>query len=241
MKQQLLRHLSNNAAAERHVVTIPIQALIVGPPGAGKGTLSKRLTEDFGFQSLSSGDAFRAHIGQGTDLGKEAKTFIDQGDLVPDSVTCSLMLATITTEIEKGGSLLLDGFPRTVPQAEVIDNATSIDIVLHLNVPDEEIIERMTQRRLHPGSGRIYHLTFNPPKVDGIDDETGEPLVIREDDKAETVLKRLETYHQETSPIIEHYKQKGLVETFTGTESNEIYPRMAAFVRGWKKGFVSNI
>ncbi len=183
-----------------------MRLILLGGPGAGKGTQAKFITETFGIPQISTGDMLRQAIKEGTKLGMEAKKFMDAGDLVPDDVIIGLVKDRIQKpDCEKG--FLFDGFPRTIPQAEAMKQAgVQIDYVVDINVPDEEIIKRMSGRRVHLASGRTYHIVFNPPKVEGKDDVTGEPLIQRDDDKEETVKKRLEVYHAQTEPLIGFYK-----------------------------------
>ncbi len=184
-----------------------MRLILLGGPGAGKGTQAKFITEKFGIPQISTGDMLRAAVKEGTELGKEAKKFMDSGQLVPDEVIIGLVKERIQKpDCEKG--FLFDGFPRTIPQAEAMKDAgVKIDYVVEIAVPDEEIIKRMSGRRVHLASGRTYHVIYNPPKVEGKDDETGEPLVQREDDKEETVKKRLEVYHAQTEPLVDYYKK----------------------------------
>jgi len=184
-----------------------MRLILLGGPGAGKGTQAKYITEKFGIPQISTGDMLRQAIKEGTKLGLEAKKYMDAGDLVPDDVIIGLVKERIQQpDCEKG--FLFDGFPRTIPQAEAMKEAgVKIDYVVDIYVPDEEIIKRMSGRRVHLPSGRTYHVVFNPPKVEGKDDVTGEPLIQRDDDKEETVKKRLEVYHAQTEPLVDFYKQ----------------------------------
>ena len=184
-----------------------MRLILLGGPGAGKGTQAKFITEKFGIPQISTGDMLRAAVKEGTELGLEAKKYMDAGQLVPDDVIIGLVKERIKEpDCEKG--FLFDGFPRTIPQAEAMKEAgVKIDYVVEIAVPDEEIIKRMSGRRVHLPSGRTYHIIFNPPKVEGKDDVTGEPLVQREDDKEETVRKRLEVYHAQTEPLVDFYKK----------------------------------
>lgn len=182
-----------------------MRLILLGPPGAGKGTQAKFICERFGIPQVSTGDMLRAAIKAGTPLGIEAKKVIDQGCLVSDDIIVNL----VTERLQAGdcrSGYLFDGFPRTIPQAEAIRTAgVALDFVLQIDVADAEIVERMSGRRVHLASGRTYHVKFNPPKVEGRDDVTGEPLIQRDDDSRETVLKRLQVYHAQTQPLIEYY------------------------------------
>ncbi|XP_001365155.1 GTP:AMP phosphotransferase AK3, mitochondrial [Monodelphis domestica] len=206
-----------------------LRAVIMGPPGSGKGTVSSRIIKHFDLKHLSSGDLLRDNMNKGTEIGVLAKTFIDQGKLIPDDVMTRLALHELKNLAQY--SWLLDGFPRTVPQAEALDKVHQIDTVIDLNVPFEIIKQRLTSRWIHPSSGRVYNTEFNPPKKIGIDDITGEPLIQREDDKPETVTKRLKAYEAQTKPVLEYYRNKGVLETFSGTETNKIWPQVYAFLQ----------
>lgn len=205
------------------------RAVIMGPPGSGKGTVSDRIVKHFGLKHLSSGDLLRTNMQRRTEFGLIAKTFIAQGQLVPDDVITRLILHELK-DLDQH-HWLLDGFPRTVPQAEALDNVYQIDSVIDLNVPFDTIKQRLTARWIHPASGRVYNIEFNPPKVTGIDDLTGEPLVQRDDDKPETVMKRLKAYEVLTRPVLKYYRDKGVLETFSGTETNKIWPHVYAFLQ----------
>ena len=216
-------------ASSKMVAKDNLRIAILGAPASGKGTISSWLVRDFGLAHFSSGDELRAHIAQGTDLGEKAKAFIADGKLVPDKLMIDLVVKKL--EDFQGKNLLLDGFPRTADQAKALDEAAEVDIVLNLTVPDEEIKQRIEHRRVHIASGRSYHLIWNPPKVDGVDDETGEPLVQRPDDTAEAVQARLDAYHAMMSPLVDYYNSKGVITTFTGTESKVIYPEIESFLK----------
>ncbi|KAM4053627.1 GTP:AMP phosphotransferase AK3, mitochondrial isoform 1-T1 [Anomaloglossus baeobatrachus] len=211
------------------VARILFRAVIMGPPGSGKGTISDRIVKHFALKHLSSGDLLRLNIQKKTEIGILAKSYIEQGQLVPDDVITRL----IVQELNNFGdhNWLLDGFPRTVPQAQALDKAHQIVTVIDLNVPFQTIRDRLTARWIHAGSGRVYNTEFNPPKVSGIDDVTGEPLIQREDDKPETVTKRLNAYEALTRPVLEYYKNKGVLETFSGTETNKIWPHVHSFLQ----------
>ena len=182
-----------------------MKIILIGAPGAGKGTQAEFLTKEFGIPQISTGDMLRAAVGEKTELGLKAKDFMNQGKLVPDDLIIDLVKLRINKEDCKKG-FLLDGFPRTIPQAQaMIDEDITIDYVIEVAVPDHEIIKRLTGRRIHPASGRIYHIINNPPKKDGFDDITGEPLVLRDDDKESTIIQRLKTYHEQTEPLVNFY------------------------------------
>ena len=183
-----------------------MKIILLGAPGAGKGTQAQFIMNKFGIPQISTGDMLRAAIKAETDLGKQAKTLMDEGKLVPDDLIIALVQERVSQpECAKG--FLLDGFPRTIPQADALKTAgIHIDYVLEFDVPDEVIVERMSGRRVHLASGRTYHVVYNPPKVEGKDDITGEDLVIRPDDKKETVLERLKVYHSTTQPLVDYYQ-----------------------------------
>jgi len=185
-----------------------MRLILLGPPGAGKGTQAKFICEKFGIPQISTGDMLRAAVKAGTPLGREAKKVIDAGQLVSDDIIIGLVKERLKKPDCKHG-YLFDGFPRTIPQAEAMQEAgIGVDHVLEVDVPDNEIITRISGRRVHPGSGRVYHVRFNPPQVADRDDVTGEPLVQRDDDKEETVRHRLEVYRKQTRPLIEHYQKE---------------------------------
>jgi adenylate kinase len=181
--------------------------ILLGPPGAGKGTQASFICKKYGVPQISTGDMLRAAIKAGTELGMKAKKLMDAGQLVPDDVILDLVKHRIE-EPDCAGGFLFDGFPRTLAQAEAMKSAgLQIDYVLEIAVPDEEIIQRMSGRRVHPASGRTYHVKFNPPKVADKDDLSGEPLILRQDDQLETVKERLRVYHAQTQPLIEYYSK----------------------------------
>uniref|UniRef100_A0A8D0DQL0 GTP:AMP phosphotransferase AK3, mitochondrial n=1 Tax=Salvator merianae TaxID=96440 RepID=A0A8D0DQL0_SALMN len=206
-----------------------LRAVIMGPPGSGKGTVSSRIVSHFAMKHLSSGDLLRENMNKKTEIGILAKSYIDQGRLIPDDIMTQLMLSALKSV--EHSPLLLDGFPRTVPQAEALDKVCPIDTVIDLDVPFDTIKQRLTARWIHPESGRVYNLDFNPPKIPGRDDVTGEPLVQRDDDKPETVMKRLKSYEAETRPVLEYYRQKGVLKSFSGTETNKIWPHIHSFLQ----------
>jgi len=183
-----------------------MRIVLLGAPGAGKGTQAQFLMAKFGIPQISTGDMLRAAIKAGTELGKQAKAVMDAGQLVSDELIIGLVKARILEDDCKGG-FLLDGFPRTIPQADAMkENGVTVDHVLEFDVPDEVIVERMAGRRVHSGSGRVYHLVYNPPKEAGKDDVTGDDLSIRPDDEESTVRKRLAIYHEQTKPLVNFYQ-----------------------------------
>lgn len=182
-----------------------MKLILLGAPGAGKGTQAKYICEKFGIPQISTGDMLRAQVKAGTPLGLEAKKHMDSGGLVPDAVIIGMVKERLK-EADCQNGYLFDGFPRTIPQAEAMKEAgVPLDFVLEIDVPDQDIIDRMAGRRVHLASGRTYHIQYNPPKVAGKDDVTGEDLIQREDDKEETVRKRLDIYHSQTKPLVTFY------------------------------------
>ena len=183
-----------------------MRLILLGGPGAGKGTQANFIKEKYQIPQISTGDMLRAAVKAGTELGLKAKGFMDSGGLVPDEVIIGLVKERIK-EADCANGFLFDGFPRTIPQADAMKDAgVAIDAVVEIDVPDEEIVKRMSGRRAHLASGRTYHVIYNPPKVEGKDDVTGEPLVQRDDDKEEVVRKRLDVYHAQTEPLVKYYK-----------------------------------
>ena len=202
-----------------------IHIILLGPPGCGKGTQAQKLIREFGFVQLSTGDMLRAAISKGTEIGMQAKSIIDKGELVSDEIVIGIVRDRIfSTECECG--YMLDGFPRTLAQAEKLDQILSdrnqkIDVVFRLCVPDDMAIRRIAGRRFHITSGRSYNIEFNPPKIEGRDDITSEKLVQREDDKEEIVQSRLNTYHELTEPLVIYYQKQGILKAIDGTGSPE--------------------
>lgn len=199
-----------------------MKIIMLGAPGAGKGTQAKRIAEKYGIPHISTGDIFRANIKNGTDLGKKAKEYMDKGALVPDELTCDLVMDRIQQEDCKNG-FVLDGFPRTIPQAEALDEALGkisekMDYAIDVDVPDENIVNRMGGRRACLSCGATYHIEFNPTKVDGVCDACGAKTVLRDDDKPETVQNRLKVYHEQTQPLIDYYKKQDILKSVDGTQ-----------------------
>lgn len=202
-----------------------MKVIMLGAPGAGKGTQAKMIADKYHIPHVSTGDIFRANIKEGTPLGMEAKKYMDQGLLVPDELTVKILLDRVANEDCKNG-YVLDGFPRTIPQAEVLDKALNelndqIDFAINVDVPDENIVKRMGGRRACVSCGATYHLEHIPPKAEGICDRCGEALILRDDDKPETVGNRLKVYHDQTQPLIDFYGAKGILKEVDGTRSME--------------------
>ncbi|CAN7938254.1 unnamed protein product [Ixodes hexagonus] len=210
------------------------RAVIMGPPGSGKGTISDWIVRDFALHYLSCGDMMRQNVRNKTPVGLEMEKFIERGQLVPDDLVTKLMLHEIR-ETFQNDPWLLDGFPRTVPQAEALSQTTQLSCVVNLAVPEDEITRRIAGRWIHAASGRTYHLDFSPPKVPFKDDVTGEPLEQRADDKPETVKARLDAYRSQTEPVLAFYDKKGLLHEFHGTKSKEIWPHVYKFISTLKK------
>lgn len=199
-----------------------MKIIMLGAPGAGKGTQAKQIAEKYSIPHISTGDIFRANIKNNTELGKKAKTYMDQGQLVPDELTCDLVMDRIAEDDCKNG-FVLDGFPRTIPQAEALDAALTkigqqMDYAIDVDVPDDNIVNRMSGRRACLKCGATYHIVSIPPKKEGICDTCGSELVIRDDDKPETVQKRLDVYHEQTQPLIDFYRGKGILKSVDGTK-----------------------
>ncbi|XP_022819823.1 GTP:AMP phosphotransferase AK3, mitochondrial [Spodoptera litura] len=205
-----------------------LKTLILGAPASGKGTISSRIVKKYAVAHVSSGDKLRDHIEKQTDLGKEVKKYLNEGKLVPDDVMIKFMITELKKVEDK--PWLLDGFPRTVGQADALWKVQPVDVVVNLVVPFEVIIDRVKNRWVHLPSGRVYNIGFNTPKVEGKDDVTGEDLVQRPDDKPEAVRKRLEIYESVTRPVIEFYKAKGILKEFEGRTSDEIWPKVTAYL-----------
>lgn len=199
-----------------------MRIIMLGAPGAGKGTQAKQIAGKFNIPHISTGDIFRANIKGGTELGKKAKAYMDQGALVPDELVVDLVADRIKQDDCKNG-YVFDGFPRTIPQAEALDKAleemgSKIDFAIDIDVPDENIVNRMSGRRACLACGATYHVQFNAPKAEGICDTCGKELVLRDDDKPETVKTRLDVYHTQTQPLIDYYTEKGVLKSVDGTQ-----------------------
>ncbi|MCD8156275.1 MAG: adenylate kinase [Clostridiales bacterium] len=212
-----------------------MKIIMLGAPGAGKGTQAKLIADKYGIPHISTGDIFRANLKAGTELGKKAKVYMDQGLLVPDELTCDLVVDRISNEDCRDG-FILDGFPRTIPQAECLTEALnargeSMDYAIDVDVPDENIITRMSGRRACLNCGATYHIVNIPTKVEGICDRCGSPVVLRADDEAETVKKRLDVYHNQTQPLIDYYTAQGILKTVDGTQPmNEVFDAIVALL-----------
>lgn len=198
-----------------------MKIIMLGAPGAGKGTQAKMIADKYGVPHVSTGDIFRANIKEGTELGKEAKTYMDKGLLVPDELTVKILLDRVAKEDCRKG-YILDGFPRTIPQAQVLDAeleklGEKIDFAINVDVPDDHIVERMSGRRACVECGATYHIVHIPSKKEGICDRCGKELVLRDDDKPETIKSRLHVYHEQTQPLIAFYSEKGILKTIDGT------------------------
>lgn len=205
--------------------TISMKIIMLGAPGAGKGTQAKKIAAKYQIPHVSTGDIFRANIKNGTELGMKAKSYMDAGGLVPDEITIGMLLDRIH-EADCENGYVLDGFPRTIPQAESLTQALAgmdekIDYAVNVDVPDENIISRMSGRRACLNCGATYHIVYNPPKQEGVCDVCGDKLVLRDDDKPETVQKRLSVYHDQTQPLIEYYEKAGVLKQVDGTQDME--------------------
>jgi len=212
-----------------------LNLILLGPPGAGKGTQAQRLVEDFDLPYYATGDILREAVKNGSELGKEAKGYMDEGELVPDEVICRVIMERVDSHEAEDG-FLLDGFPRTLGQAKTLDEALGrrdrrLTAALLIEAPDEEVIRRLSGRRICVKNQHLYHVEFDPPKREGVCDQDGSRLIQREDDKPETVKKRLEVYRRETEPVAEHYEERGLLRRFDGTRpAAEVHDHIRAAV-----------
>ncbi len=217
-----------------------LNLVLVGPPGAGKGTQASRLVKDFDLPFIATGDILRQNVADDTELGVQAKQYMDKGELLPDELIVNLIMDRLQQDDAKRG-FILDGFPRTVPQAEALDSAMTaadrkLTAVVVIEVPDEDLIDRLSGRRVNPTTGRTYHIKFDPPKHEGVDDIDGTKLIQRDDDKPETIANRLKVYHSQTAPVIGYYdrpeaQNKGLVRRIDGTrDPDEVYRHIRALV-----------
>ncbi|MCD8075555.1 MAG: adenylate kinase [Lachnospiraceae bacterium] len=212
-----------------------MKIVMLGAPGAGKGTQAKMIAAKYQVPHISSGDIFRANIKNGTELGKKAKEYMDQGLLVPDELTVDLVIDRLSWEDCKDG-YILDGFPRTIPQAKTLDAALEkigehLDFAIDVDVPDENIVNRMSGRRACVGCGATYHITYNPSKKGDVCEVCGDQLILRDDDKPETVQKRLNVYHEQTQPLIDYYAGQGILKSVDGTQDmNDVFAAIAAIL-----------
>lgn len=212
-----------------------MKIIMLGAPGAGKGTQAKQIADKYHIPHISTGDIFRANIKNGTELGKKAKEYMDRGALVPDELTCDLVMDRIAQDDAKNG-FVLDGFPRTIPQAEALTAALEkigqkMDFAIDVDVPDENIVNRMSGRRACLNCGATYHIVSIPPKKEGICDRCGNEIVLRDDDKPETVQKRLTVYHEQTQPLIDYYKKQGILKSVDGTvPMDEVFRSIVAIL-----------
>ncbi len=212
-----------------------MKIIMLGAPGAGKGTQAKMIADKYQIPHISTGDIFRANIKNGTELGKEAKKYMDQGLLVPDELTVKILLDRVA-QPDCANGYVLDGFPRTIPQAEVLDKALTelndkIDYAINVDVPDENIVKRMSGRRACVACGATYHIEHIPPKKEGVCDKCGETLILRDDDKPETVLNRLKVYHDQTQPLIDFYTKKGVLKSVDGAvDMQDVFASIVAIL-----------
>jgi len=213
----------------------PLNVVFIGPPGSGKGTQAENLKKDYTVCHLSTGDMLRDLVNRGTDLGKKAKVIMDKGALVPDEIMITMIKDSLSTPECKDG-FILDGFPRTVVQAQKLDEMLQdqkrkLNSAFEFAIEDSLLLKRISGRRIHPASGRVYNVHFHPPKVFGIDDVSKEPLIQRSDDNEETLKKRLETYHKNTGPVVAHYQKQGVLLTLDASQSaDKVYSQMKSFI-----------
>jgi adenylate kinase len=210
-----------------------LNLILLGPPGAGKGTQAERLAEDFDLPYYATGDILRTAVQNGDELGREAREYVERGDLVPDEVICRVIMTRVDSP-EAGDGFVLDGFPRTIGQAEELDGALerrgrALTAALLIDAPDDEVIRRLSGRRICVKNQHLYHVEFDPPKREGVCDQDGSRLIQRDDDKPETVRHRLEVYHEQTSPLIGHYEERGILRRFDGVRSpSEVHDHIRA-------------
>jgi adenylate kinase len=210
-----------------------LNLILLGPPGAGKGTQAERLREDFGLPHIATGDMLRAQVAEGTELGREARKFMDAGELVPDEVIIGMIIKRVQDEDARDG-FLLDGYPRTEQQADALAEALAgldrrLTATLLIEVPDEEVVRRLAGRRVCVMNGHVYHLEFDPPKHEGVCDQDGSRLIQRDDDKEETIRRRLDVYDRQTAPLIDYYDKAGLLRRFDGRrDANEVHDHIRA-------------
>lgn len=209
-----------------------MKLMFLGPPGAGKGTMAGKLAQEKKLVHISTGDIFRAAIRNETELGKKVKGILAAGDLVPDELTIALVEERLQEQDTKNG-YILDGFPRTIAQADALSGFSKLDAVINFTINDEEVVRRLSGRRVAPGSGRIYHIEFDPPKVEGKDDETGEDLIIREDDQKDAILHRLEVYRKQTQPLIDYYREKKSLQNLDASPAPaKVFQNLLALIDG---------
>lgn len=202
--------------------------VFLGPPGAGKGTMASRLSQDMSIPHISTGDIFRAAVTNQTELGKQVKAIMEAGNLVPDDLTIALVRERLA-EPDASGGYILDGFPRTIPQAEALDGFATIERVVRFDLEEKELVKRLSGRRVHKPSGRTYHVLFSPPKVAGKDDVTGGPLIQRPDDQEESIRNRLKVYQDQTAPLVSHYQNRGnLVTIDASPKPDDVYTALRA-------------
>lgn len=212
-----------------------MKIIMLGAPGAGKGTQAKMIADKYSIPHISTGDIFRANIKNNTELGQKAKTYMDKGLLVPDDLVVDLIMDRFK-EPDCANGYVLDGFPRTIPQAEALDNALKavgerVDFAINVEVPDENIVTRMSGRRACVGCGATYHIVYNPTKTENVCDRCGKELILRDDDKPETVQKRLSVYHEQTQPLIHYYEEKGVMKEVDGTvDMKEVFAAITAIL-----------
>jgi adenylate kinase len=233
--RRFVRPTERSASPTSLATLSELNLILLGPPGAGKGTQAERLTEDFGLPYIATGDMLRAEVKEGTDLGRKAKEYMDRGDLVPDDVIIGMILSHINDGNGTDG-FLLDGFPRNEEQAKALDAALedlgrNLTAVLLIDVPDSEIVRRISGRRVCAKNGHVYHVDFDPPKREGVCDQDGSKLIQRDDDQPETVQKRLDVYHDQTAQLIPFYEDRGLLRRFDGTRTpTEVHDHVRATI-----------